>query len=143
MGKYDDIVNLPYKKSTSRKHMSISDRAAQFAPFAALTGHDDAIKETARITKEKILVDDDKKAELNYKIRIIKENLEGQHEVEITYFVPDEKKLGGEYFSVTGIVKKISSLEKCIVLCDGKIIKMNEITEIKGELFKEYEFDFY
>ena len=143
MNKYDDIINLPYKKSTSRKHMLISDRAAQFAPFAALTGHDDAIKETARLTRERVIVDDDKKTELNYKIKIIKENLEEKNKVEITYFVPDEKKKGGEYLTVTGIVKKINSLEKIIILFDGRVIPMNEIIEIEGELFKRYEFDFF
>ena len=135
MGKYDDIINLPYKKSTSRKQMSISDRAAQFAPFAALTGHDDAIKETARATDEKAIIDEDKKAELNYKLGIIKDNLADEHEIKITYFVSDERKKGGKYFSVTGVVKKINSLEKSVVLSDGKEIPMRDITEIESDLF--------
>ena len=143
MDKYKDIINIPYEKSNNRKHMSVSDRAAQFAPFAALTGHDEAIKETARVTKKRISVDEDKKAELNYKLKIIKETIGENHKVEITYFVPDEKKTGGEYFTVAGIVKKINSLEKSLLLADGKVILMNDIVEIDGDLFKEYEFDFY
>ena len=141
MNKYDDIINLPYKKSNNRKHMSALDRAAQFAPFAALTGHDDAIKETARVTKKRVCVDEDKKAELNYKTRIIMENIHENHEIEITYFIPDEKKNGGEYVTVSGYVKKINTLEKSLLLSDGKIISMNEIAEIDGELFEKYYSD--
>ena len=100
MGKYDTIINLPYNGVKNHTKMTLEERSAQFAPFAALTGYDGQIKEKARITNERIEIDEDIKALLDTKIQIIKENISNDSKVEITYFVPDNKKNGGEYVSI-------------------------------------------
>ena len=94
--KYDNIINLPHKQSKTRPPMAVADRAAQFAPFAALTGHDAVIRETARQVGRKIELSEDVKVELDRKIRELSENINKQPEIAITYFKPDEKKTGGE-----------------------------------------------
>ena len=96
--------------STSRPKMSLLDRAAQFAPFAALNGYDDAVKETARLTDGEAVLDDGQIAWLNERLIILSENLPTDTEVEITYFIPDEKKDGGKYLTVTGSVKKTEEI---------------------------------
>lgn len=136
MGKYDDIIDLPHKQSDRRAHMSLYDRAAQFSPFAALTGHDDAIKETARLTEEKIELDDGTKLELNAKLQLINEQLMTEPEITITYFMPDDKKTGGAYVDATGIVKKIDEYEQVVVMKGGKKIPVDDIAGIEGELFR-------
>lgn len=115
MNKYKDIINLPHHVSKTRKPMSLYNRAAQFAPFAALTGYDDAIKETARLTEQRIELSDELKNMLNKKIKLIIENIKLQPEVAITYFVPDNKKSGGVYKTISANVKKIDEVEKCII----------------------------
>ena len=119
MGKYDDIINLPHKQSTRRSHMSLYDRAAQFSPFAALTGHDAAIKETARLTDQKVELDEGSKERLNMRLQLILENLNSTPEVTITYFLPDEKKAGGAYVDAVGTVKKVDEYEQIVVMRDG------------------------
>lgn len=130
MKKYDDIINLQYKKSTTRKQMSILDRAAQFAPFAALTGHDEAIQETARLTNRKIYLDEYEVDELNRKILELKDIERENPSISITYFVPDLKKDGGEYIKKQGILKCIKDDEQAIVFTDGSIINIENIIEI-------------
>ena len=125
--KYNDIINLPHHQSSKHPRMSIHDRAAQFSPFAALTGHDEAIKETARLTDEWVELDEDVKVELDKKIRFIKENIGTDLEVTITYFKPDETKEGGKYCSVTGQVKKIDEYSNTILMKDKKEIQMKSI----------------
>ena len=97
MKDYSAIINLPHKQSSTRKHMSNYDRAAQFAPFAALTGHDEAIKETARLTDDYFEMGEDKLSELTAKIQLLKDKLDEQPEITVTYFIPDEQKSGGFY----------------------------------------------
>ena len=104
---YGDIINLPYKKSKKYKHMSQKDRAAQFAPFAALTGHDAAIKETARLTDERLELSDEIIMKLNDQLNMIRDNIGTEQEVSITYFVPDDKKAGGLYVTHSSVVKNI------------------------------------
>ena len=104
--KYDDIIDLPRHKSSTRPPMPREKRAAQFAPFAALTGHEEAVKETARLTDKKIELDETMKAILNEKLKIIKRDLVKKPYVEITYFQPDKRKAGGYYYSINGRVKK-------------------------------------
>lgn len=133
MKKYDDIINLPYKKSTNRKHMSISDRAAQFAPFAALTGHDEAIQETARLTDRKIYLDEYEIEELNRKIIELKDIEDKNPKISVTYFVPDLKKDGGEYVTKTGCLKRIKDIEQEIVFTDGDEIFIKNIIGITIE----------
>lgn len=130
MNKYKDIINLPHHASKTRKPMSLYNRAAQFAPFAALTGYDDAIKETARLTEERIELSDELKNMLNQKIKLIIENIKLQPEVAITYFVPDNKKSGGVYKTISGNVKRIDEVEKCIIFTNKLKIKVSDMLNI-------------
>ena len=106
---YEDIINLPHPVSKNHPQMPLRDRAAQFAPFAALTGHDAAIKETARLTDERLELSEEVIAQLNEKINIIRNNIGIEQNVSITYFIPDAKKSGGSYVMCSGIVKKAVS----------------------------------
>lgn len=133
---YEDIINMPHHVSATRPQMSMMDRAAQFSPFAALTGYDGAIKETARLTDEKFELDDEAISILNMKLQMLAEAFEDRPEVLITYFRPDEKKAGGAYISVSGVVKKIDEFERILILTDGKKIKMEEIADIEGQIFE-------
>lgn len=135
--KYDDIIDLPHYQSDKRPKMSNYDRAAQFSPFAALTGHEDVIKETARITWEYVELSEDEKAVLNEKLLLVIESIDKQPEITVTYFKPDEKKSGGEYIEATGIVKKYREYERTIEFTDGKRIEINSIFSIEGELFRQ------
>ena len=127
---YDDIIDLPHHVSATRQQMSMMDRAAQFSPFAALTGYDAAIKETARLTDQKIDLDDYEKEEINDKIQLITEHLGEDFEVVITYFQPDSRKAGGAYVDAVGIVKKIDEYDRVIILQDGKKIPIDDILDI-------------
>lgn len=130
MNKYKDIINLPHHVSKTRKPMSLYNRAAQFAPFAALTGYNDAIKETARLTEQKIELSDELKNMLNQKIKLIIENIKLQPEVVITYFVHDNKKSGGVYKTISGNVKRIDEVEKCIIFTNKLKIFFSDIISI-------------
>lgn len=127
---YDDIIDLPHHVSATRPQMSMMDRAAQFSPFAALTGYDAAIKKTARLTDQKIDLDDYEKEEINDKIQLITEHLGEDFEVVITYFQPDSRKAGGAYVDAVGIVKKIDEYDRVIILQDGKKIPIDDILDI-------------
>ena len=120
--KYDDIINLPHHVSKKHPQMSLHDRAAQFSPFAALTGHKAAINETARLTDEKQILSEDVIAKLNEQLNLIKENIGTNQTVTITYFVPDDKKSGGAYISHTGVVKKIDEYNHTVILTDKTVI---------------------
>lgn len=135
--KYDDIINLPHPTSKNHPRMSLHDRAAQFAPFAALTGHDAAIKETARLTDEQVDLSDEVIARLNEQINIIRENTGTEQEVTITYFVPDERKAGGKYITCSGMVRRIDEYERLLIMQDGTSIPLYQISEIQGEMFRE------
>lgn len=135
-GKYDDIIDLPHKKSTTRPQLTMAQRAAQFSPFAALTGHGDAIKETARLTEKKIDLQHDCKERLNERLQLIREQLNAEPEVTITYFLADDKKDGGMYVEATGRVKKIDEYAKTVLLHDGTRIPMDDIVDIEGSLFR-------
>ena len=129
--KYDDIINLPHHVSTQHPQMSMINRAAQFAPFAALTGHDAAIRETARLTNEKPELDEYEKEVINSKIQILTEHLGENYTVTITYFMPDNRKNGGFYVCVDGVVKKMDKYEHTIILTDGTGIPIDNILEIE------------
>lgn len=133
--KYKDIINLPHHQSRRRQRMSMIDRAAQFSPFAALTGHNDAIIETARLTDREIELDEGTKSILNEKIQMISDYLSEKPTVTFTHFELDIKKDGGAYLKTTGSVKKIDDFKKEIYLTDGTIISIEHIYEIEGELF--------
>ena len=134
---YDDIINLPHHVSTRHQQMPISDRAAQFAPFAALTGYDDAVKETARLTTKRIDIDDGLKQVLNEKLNIILDNIKDKPEVTFTYFIYDKKKSGGKYVDITGNVRKIDIVEQTVTLTNKTTIPINEIININSNLFKK------
>lgn len=134
---YDDIINLPHHQSATRPHMSNYDRAAQFSPFAALTGHEAAIKETARQTDEKLMLSDEAIAELNEKLNLIAETLGIQQRVRITYFVPDNKKAGGAYITCSGCVKKFDEYEHTVIMEDKTVIPIEQISDIDGEMFRD------
>ena len=134
-GKYDEMVYMQNPTPTCKPRMSLHDRAAQFSPFAALTGYEDAVEETARLTDTRLELSEDMKTILNEKMQMILDNAENEPIVTITYFVPDKKKSGGAYVDVTGIVKEIDEYERCIVMTDKKKIPIEQIREISGELF--------
>lgn len=135
--KYDDIINLPHHVSKKHPQMSLHDRAAQFSPFAALTGHKAAINETARLTDEKQILSEDVIAKLNEQLNLIKENIGTNQTVTITYFVPDDKKSGGAYISHTGVVKKIDEYNHAVILTDKTVIPIEQISEMQSDIFSE------
>ena len=138
-GKYDEIMGLPHHVSKTRPQMPMSDRAAQFAPFAALTGYDAAIKETGRLIDERIELDVEALSALDMKYQLLMEALDEAPEVTITYFQPDERKAGGKYVSAVGTVKKIDDFERRITMRDGTRIPMDDVLSIDGELFSSLE----
>ena len=129
--KYDDIIRLPHHVSTRHPQMSIHDRAAQFSPFAALTGHEEAIEETARLTDEKIMLDETAIEKINEKLYDISQHLSEKRNVSITYFRPDTQKCGGAYLTDVGTVKKMDEVEKVILMDSGMKIAMEQIIEIE------------
>ena len=132
---YDDIINLSHHVSSTRPQMSMIDRAAQFSPFAALTGYDSAIKETGRMTYKKIEMDEEALNILNMKFQVLVDSLDDEPEVTFTCFKPDERKAGGAYIEVTGTVKKVDDFERLIVMQDGTKIPMDDILNIEGDIF--------
>ena len=137
--KYDSIMNLPHHVSKTRPQMPMSDRAAQFAPFAALTGYDAAIKETGRLTDERIELDEEALTALDMKYQLLMDALDDALEVTITYFQPDERKAGGKYLTATGAVKKVDDFERLITMQDGTRFPMDDVLSIDGELFSSLE----
>ena len=129
-GRYDDIINLPHHVSSTHPHMPMSDRAAQFSPFAALSGYGDAVKETARQTTKRIELAEDARAALEEKIRFLADTLSDDPTVEITYFQPDKKKSGGAYVTAVGIVKRIDDVERTIIMRDGLRIAVTDIIAV-------------
>lgn len=134
MSNYDDIINLDRPKSKYEK-LNINSRAAQFAPFAALTGYDSAIKETSRLTEKKRELDDGLRDNINSKLKYICDNIKEKNKFNITYFEKDNKKAGGKYISISGIVKKVDSINEIIKMEDNTIIDMKDILDITGSIF--------
>ena len=130
MSKYDDIINLPRPVSKNHIPMSMHDRAAQFSPFAALTGFDDTIKESNRITGKFVELSDDEKAELDNVLSCLKDKEYSSPTLSITYFVPDLKKDGGEYVSVSGKLKKIDTIDRKLILYKDFKIDIDKINDI-------------
>ena len=133
-GKYDDIINMEHPTSLKHPRMSRIDRAAQFSPFAALSGYEDAVEETARVTDEKRTLTDDEIDSINKKLNVILEHLRESPRVRIRYFVPDKRKDGGEYVTVTGTVKRIDEFESVILMSDGTLIPLADIRDIEGKI---------
>lgn len=133
---YDDIINLSHHVSATRPQMSMINRAAQFSPFAALTGYDAAIRETGRLTDRRIELSEDSRADLDRKQQLLSDRLAEHPEVSVTYFVPDGKKAGGAYVTVTGNVKKLDDFQRLIVLTDGTVVPVDEILALESDLFR-------
>ncbi len=129
--RYDEIMELPHHVSKTRPQMPMSDRAAQFAPFAALTGYDSAIKETGRLTDERIELDEEALTALDRKYQLLIEALDDAPEVTIIYFQPDERKAGGQYVSATGTVKKVDTFGRRILLQDGTRIPLDSVYDLR------------
>ena len=132
---YDDLLNLPHHTSAVQPAMPMQNRAAQFAPFAALVGYDALIRETARLTDQKVDLDESVKAELNEKLRLLLELLPQQPEVTITYFQPDIRKAGGAYRTTNGIVRKFLHSENLLVMMDGSKIPVDAIAALNSSFF--------
>ena len=133
---YDDIINLPHHVSKTRPQMPVIDRAAQFAPFAALSGYEAAIKEASRQTCERMEIDDYVKDILSYKLQIISDRIKEYSKISITYFQPDSKKDGGSYQTAGGTVSKIDIEERTVTMTDGVVIPIDEIIRIEGTIFE-------
>lgn len=139
MNKYDDIINFSRPKSKHPK-MTLEQRSAQFAPFSALTWYEGQIKETARLTDKRLELDEEAKSILDTKIQIIKEKIAQQPQIEITYFVPDNKKDGGRYETVNSIIRKIDEYYNKIIMNNGISIDIGEIIDIQGDIFNNILF---
>ena len=136
-GPYDDILHLPHPTSKRHPRMPIADRAAQFSPFAALTGHGAAIEETARVTERRIELDEDAKEQLDQTLQLLLERIAEQPEVTVTRFSPDKKKAGGQYHTATGKLKRIDTQESRLILTDGNQIPLEDLLEIRSESFQD------
>lgn len=138
MDKYKDIINLEHYEPKHHVRMSKYQRAAQFAPFAALTGYDEEVKETARMTDKRIVIDAGLRSILNDKLLIIKNNINDNPEISFTYFVNDAKKSGGKYITISGLVKRIDEVNGYVKLVDNTLVPIKDIIDIKGEILKQY-----
>lgn len=130
MSRYDDIINLPHHISPTRQRMSMHDRAAQFAPFAALVGYDDAVAETARLTETRPELDEQEQRAINERLAFIADHIHEHPEVRIKYFVPDEHKSGGAIVEVFGKTYRISNTDATIVMTDGCKIRLSDIIDL-------------
>ena len=140
-GKYDDIIDLPHHRSTKHEHMSLSDRAAQFAAFAALTGHNEAVKETARITEKRPELSEDEKDRIGETLIWIRRMISEYPEVHITYFREDERKEGGMCIEVTGRLKKIDEAARMIHMQSGEVIGVDDIIRLESDDLEDaYEY---
>lgn len=135
--RYDDIIALPHPVSTRHPQMPISDRAAIFSPFAALSGHGAAIAETARLTERRVELDEDSKAALDAKQQYLEAMTDQQPEVAVTWFQPDAKKDGGSYVTATGRLKRTDDVRRVMLLTDGTSIPLDDIVDIESSCFPE------
>lgn len=133
MDRYEKFINKEYNGSKRKNKMSVSDRAAQFASFAALTGHSDAIKETARLTDSKTELDEYEKAAVNDRLNLIMSEIDIHPLVEVTYFVSDVKKQGGSYVSYAGNLRRIDDVMRLLIFSDGTEINIDDIIDITSD----------
>lgn len=131
MGRYDDIIDLPHHVSTTHHRMSMLERAAQFQPFRALTGYEDAVRETARLTDERVELTEDEKALLDAKLQRLADRLDSHPQVTLTWFRPDKRKTGGAYVTTTGQIRKIDDFEGALILLGGERIVIENILDIQ------------
>lgn len=131
---FSDIINLPHHQSRRHPQMSMKERAAQFAPFAALTGYGSAISEVARLTEEQVPLGDDDNDRLNRLVTHIADRISEQPSVTIVYFKPDSRKQGGSYETITGRLKRIDDYEQQLVMLDGTAIPFENIMDISQNI---------
>ena len=136
---YDDIIDLPHHVSKLHTPMPVADRAAQFMPFAALTGFGDAIEETGRLTAERPELEEDVIEELDGKLQYLRERAKEHPEISITYFRPDARKAGGAYATAAGRIRKVDFYERVLVLEDGTEVPMQAVVGMEGEVFSDLE----
>ena len=136
-GKYDNILRLPHPTSAKHPRMPVSERAAIFSPFAALSGHAGAIAETARLTDQKMELDEDTKAELDRRQAVLLEHIAEQPEITVTWFQPDERKDGGAYLTATGRLKKIDEMKRVLILLDGTSIPLKNVADLESSYFQD------
>lgn len=136
---YGDIINRPHHVSKKRSQMSKSNRAAQFSPFAALTGYDDLVRESARVTSKRVELSENDLADINARLHLVQENISMQPQVTVIYFEEDQLKSGGAYVEYAGAVAKIKPLEQCLVMEGGLEIAFGDIISIAGGLFKGFD----
>ena len=136
---YEDIVDLPRPVSKKHPQPSLSDRAARFSPFAAITGYEEMVLEEARVTEEKIVLSEDEKAVLNEKLCRLKMYISESPFVSVSFFIPDGKKSGGRYVCFSGNVLSVDDRNRCLELTCGEKIPFDEIVNIEGEL--EFDLD--
>ena len=139
MSRYDDIINLPHHVSKTRKPMPMINRAAQFAPFAALTGHEEAISETARQTTPKQILSSDEQEILSKRLAYAIDHIGERPNLTFTYFIPDTLKDGGRYVTITGVIRKYDALEKTVVLETNEILLIDNILSISGEMIEKLQ----
>lgn len=140
-GKYEDLLHLPHHTSTTRPPMSMRDRAAQFSPFAALTGYEAAVEETARLTEDETVLTEEMKLQINDRLLWLRERLSDPPTVTLTYFVPDQRKSGGETVKEQGRITHIDEYERTVTLSDHRIIPIDRIRNIEGKCFSEENFE--
>ena len=136
---YDDIIDLPHPTSAKHPRMPVADRAAQFSPFAALTGYEAAVQETARLTDERIELHEDELAALDEKLRTVLAWNGEAPLVSITYFQADDRKAGGSYNTAQGYIRKLDELRRVIVMQDGSKIPVDDVLEISSKIFDTME----
>lgn len=139
MKSYANIINLPHYEPKYHQRMSIYNRAAQFAPFAALTGYDDAVTETGRLTENEKLLNDDLKNVIDMKLQIIEEHIKDDQSIKVLYFIKDKRKDGGKYIEYSGNVKRIDKINRVIIFKDNTKICFDKILDIKAEFIKEID----
>lgn len=139
MGAYDDIINLPHHVSERHPQMPIKDRAAQFSPFAALTGYESEVKEAARLTDKKIELSEEQRAILDEHLCLLEDIFPERPEVTFTYFLPDLRKEGGTYTTITGGLKKIDRIGRNILLTNGVVIPIENLLQVDSAIWADYK----
>lgn len=135
---YEKIIDMPHPKSKKHYPMLMYNRAAQFAPFVVLSGYGEAVSETARLTDSKIEIDEDRAADLDTKTRLLIEHADEKPQISIKYFVPDKRKSGGAYHSITGTFRWFDEYSGNIVLCGGVTVSIDDIYRIDGNFFDKF-----
>ena len=136
-GHYADMLDLPHPTSSRHPRMPIIDRAAQFAPFAALTGYDDAIEETARLTDEMLRMTEDQREQLDRRQQLLLASIDRMPKVEVTYFLPDARKTGGSYRTVRGTLERIDEIKRILHLSGGHRIPLDAVCNLESEIFRD------